>query len=63
MNASAYICRETGKIWFGSDDSFEEEELPDDLDDTDKYIEVPHKRDFDLGKSLVLSFATKKLPD
>jgi len=62
LDASAYICRETGKILYESDDSFEEEKLPDNIGDTNKYAEVPDKRDFDLGKPLVLSFASKELP-
>jgi len=62
LDASAYICRETGKIWYESDDSFEEEELPDNLGDTNKYAEVPDKRDFDLGKPLVLGFVSQELP-
>lgn len=62
LDASAYICRETGKIWYESDDSFEEEELPDDVVDTNKYAEVPDRREFDLGKPLVLSFSSQELP-
>lgn len=34
-----------------------DEELPDDLDDSGRYIEVPHKNDLDLGKDLVFRFA------
>ena len=63
LDASAYICRETGKIWYESDDSSEEEELPDDVGDTNKYAAVPDKRDFDLGKPLALSFASQELPN
>ena len=63
LDASAYICRETGKIWYESDDSSEEEELPDDVGDMNKYAEVPGKRDFDLGKPLALSFASQELPN
>jgi hypothetical protein len=62
LDVSAYICRETGKIWYESDDSSEEEELPDNVGDTNKYAEIPDKRDLDLGKCLVLSFASQELP-
>ena len=62
LDACAYICRETGKIWYKSDDSFEEEELPDNIGDSNKYAVIPDKRDFGLGKPLVLSFASQKLP-
>ena len=63
LDASAYICRATGKIWYESDDSYEEDELPDDVGDENKYAVVPDKRDFDLGKPLVLSFASQELPN
>jgi hypothetical protein len=60
---AAYLCRATGKIlWqFASDE--DAEELPDDIDDEDKYIPIPDKRELDLGKSLVLAFAREVLPD
>src|SRR4030095_15292984 len=34
-----------------------DEELPDDIDDDEKYIQVPDKRALDLGKPLVMDFA------
>ena len=39
-----------------------DEELPGDIDD-EKYISIPHKRELDLGKPLVLDFAREFLPD
>jgi len=63
LDACAYICRETGKIWYESDDSFEEEELPGNVSDTNKYAEVPDKRDLGLGKPLALSFVSQELPN
>jgi hypothetical protein len=61
----AYICRQTGKIYYYTDyDSGEvEEPLPDDIDDTAKYLPLPDKRELDLGKPLVLAFAREPLPD
>jgi hypothetical protein len=62
----ALVCRQTGKIYLRSE--FEdlaglEDELPDDIEDEEKYIALPDKRDLDLGKPLVLSFAREYLPD
>ena len=61
----AYICRETGKIYYYTDyDSGEvEEPLPDDIDDREKYLRIPDKYELDLGEPLVLAFARKHLPD
>jgi hypothetical protein len=59
---SAYLNRETGEIYYESalGDS---DELPDDLEDSDKYISIPHKNDFDLGRDLVFAFVSANLPD
>jgi hypothetical protein len=59
----AYLCKQTGKLFYQSDLLDDEEELPDDVDDADKYIPIPHKNDLDLGKPLVLDFVREFLPD
>jgi hypothetical protein len=60
-----YLCRQTGKIHWQTDyDSGEEEdELPDDIEDETKYIQVPDKRDLDLGQRLIFDFVREVLPD
>ena len=59
---SAILCKESGEIYYvsGLGDS---DELPDDVDDNDKYIEIPHKNDLDLGKALVIEFVSEHLPE
>ena len=59
---NAYLCKETGKIFYTSE-MYDSDELPEDIDDPDKYITIPHKNDFELGKSLVFEFASKYLAD
>jgi hypothetical protein len=62
----AYLCRLTGKIYFHAEfTDFEEfnDELPDDIEDDEKYVAVPGKRELGLGKPLVLDFAREFLPD
>jgi hypothetical protein len=60
----AFLCRRTGKIYWRAElsdlDEFEEE-LPDDIEDGEKYIAIPGKRDLGLGKPLVLDFAREFL--
>jgi hypothetical protein len=63
FDAHAYISRETGKIYWVSDESGLEEEVPEDVDDLDLYAEVPGQRDLDLGKPLALKFADRFLPE
>jgi len=60
----AYVCRETGKVyWKAGDGSLDEEELPVDLDDEASYLPVPSKRDLDLGRRLALGFVEEHAPD
>ncbi len=62
----AFLCRRTGKIHWRSEtsdlDGFEDE-LPDDVEDDEKYAAIPDTRELDLGKPLVLNFAREFLPD
>ena len=43
MEHSAYISLETGAIYWMSELNPLEEEVPDDLETSDRYIAVPHK--------------------
>src|SRR5438128_1278526 len=58
----AYLDRQTGTIHWHSELGDNFEELPDDLDD-EKYIEIPHPQELDLGTALVFDFARQFLPD
>jgi hypothetical protein len=60
---AAYLCRETGKILYQLASDEDADELSDDIEDEDKYVPIPDKRELDLGKSLVLAFARECLPD
>ncbi len=62
MEHRAYICMETGAIYWVSDLGSTDEDVPDDLEESDRYIAVPHKNDLDLGRELVLRFAAAELP-
>ena len=61
-DASAWVCRETGAVHWHSDDSDDLEPLPADIDDAERYVAVPDKRDLELGKPLALEFARTQLP-
>jgi hypothetical protein len=61
----AYVCRASGKIyWISGEPGVldEEDEIPDDIDDPDKYVRVPDKRGLDLGSQLVFDFTVRFLP-
>jgi hypothetical protein len=59
----AFLCKQSGKIYWHSELSDDMDELPDDVDDSEKYVQIPNKRELDLGKPLVLDFAGQFLPD
>jgi hypothetical protein len=59
---SAYICIDTGIIYWTSNVIDLEEEIPDDVDTSDRYIAVPHKNDLQLGQNLALSFIDQEIP-
>ena len=59
----AYLNIQTGQTYWYSEYGDNEEELPDDIDDKNKYIMIPHKNELDLGKKLVLRFTYEYLPD
>jgi hypothetical protein len=60
----AILDIQTGRLYWHSEigDNFEEDELPENLDD-ERYIEIPHKNDLNLGKALVFDFVRQFLPD
>jgi hypothetical protein len=58
----AYMCMDTGIIYWKSNVMDLEEEIPTDLDTSDRYIAVPHKNDLQLGQSLALSFIDQEIP-
>jgi len=60
VDCNAYVSKVTGKVhWSGEG---VEEELPEDIEDGSAYVAVPHKTEFDLGRSLALRFVEERLP-
>ncbi|MBU1398298.1 MAG: hypothetical protein KKE00_10935 [Proteobacteria bacterium] len=59
---NAYLCKETGDIFYISEMG-DSDELIEDIDDPEKYIAIPHKNELDLGKALVLEFTSTYLPE
>lgn len=58
----AFLCKETGEIFYTSDMGGLDD-LPEDIDDNDKYIAIPHKNELNLGKALVIEFMENYLPE
>ena len=58
----AFLCRQSGKLYCHSELCDDLDILPDDIDDAEKFLPIPHKRDLDLGKPVALNFAGQFLP-
>jgi hypothetical protein len=63
METVAYLSKETGAIFCHSEIGDNDEELPPDIDEEEKYLSIPHKNDLDLGKHLAIEFAEDFLAD
>lgn len=61
---SAYISLDTGAIYWTSEvtDGLDDD-VPDDLEVSDRYVAIPHKTDLELGRDLALRFVAEQLPD
>jgi hypothetical protein len=57
----AYLNKETGEAYYVSAMG-DSDELPDNIEDNEKYVSIPHKNDFDLGRDLVFDFVSANLP-
>jgi hypothetical protein len=58
----AFLCKKSGKIYCHSELADDLDPLPDDVDDPEKFLPIPDKRDLELGKPLALDFARQFLP-
>lgn len=63
FECNAYLCKDTGHIYWESAYGDDDEDLPEDIDDGSKYIRIPHKNELDLGLPLVFEFVARNLPD
>ena len=59
----AYISRTHGTIFYLDDATGVSDELPEDFETSDDYLEIPHKNDLDLGVPLVKRFIGKVRPE
>lgn len=60
---NSYVCLDTGRIYWTSEQGLGDEDVPDDLDTSDRYVLIPHKTELDLGRSLALRFVAEALPE
>ncbi|MGO9742706.1 MAG: hypothetical protein ACLPN5_14590 [Roseiarcus sp.] len=61
-SATAFVNTKTGEIFLRSDLAGIDE-LPEDAEDSGDYLELPSRRDLELGTRLVMAFARDELPE
>ena len=59
----AFLCKQSGKLYCHSELCDDLDILPDDIDDTEKFLQIPDKKELDLGKPLALEFTREFLPE
>lgn len=59
----AYLALDTGRIYWMSESGDIDEDAPEDLGESDRYLEVPTKADLGLGSPLALRFAGERIPN
>ncbi len=59
----AFVSIDTGAIHWVSDSSDIDDDVPEDLEESDRYIAVPSKTDLGLGRSLAIQFTEERVPD
>ena len=59
----AFLCKQSGKLYCHSELYDDLDILPDDIDDSEKFLPIPDKKELGLGKPLALDFARELLPD
>jgi hypothetical protein len=58
---TVFVSRSTGQTYYRSDLA-DIDELPEDVEENDDYVELPNKYDLDLGKQLVWDFVDRQIP-
>lgn len=59
-----FLDLQSGKIYLRSPDFDDPDDAPpEDVDNEDKYVSIPDKRELGLGKPLVLNFVSQVMPD
>ena len=62
FTSTAILSKTSGQIYYQSDYT-DSDELPEDIDTSDDYIAIPHKKDLFLGRKLVRRFVSEYMPD
>ena len=59
----AWLSLVTGEFHWYSELGDNLEELPEDIDDASRYVQLPHKNELDLGRRLAFRFVREQAPE
>lgn len=62
LECSAHVARSTGRVFCRGADGPLDPDAPDDLDDPEDCVELPHRNDLELGRTLVFRFVDAFAP-
>ncbi|AQV97516.1 hypothetical protein BJN34_27015 [Cupriavidus necator] len=63
MEGNAYVSLDTGRVYWISDFNDDDEEVPEDIETSDRYLAIPDKTELGLGRRLALQFVAQELPE
>ncbi|WP_354685707.1 hypothetical protein [Cupriavidus necator] len=64
LEHDAYVSIDTGEVyWISEFNDDLDEEVPNDLETSDRYLAIPHKNELGLGRDLALRFIAEELPE
>ena len=65
IEIDGYICRRTGKVYLDTHGEYDDENdpVPDDVGDPERFALIPGQYDLDLGQNLVFQFTDKYIPE
>jgi len=61
-DSAAYVCIQTGTIYMTSSEFQVEEEVPADLETSERYLAIPSKVELQLGRNLAIRFTEQEHP-
>ena len=59
----AYVSIDTGAIYWVTESGDTDADAPEDLGESERYLDVPTKNDLGVGRSLALRFAEEQVPN
>jgi hypothetical protein len=63
LGADAFIDLDTGKIYLTSEEIDDDDDVPENMAESERFLGVPGRRELDLGRDQLFDFVERHLPD